>query len=124
MKGNAIEVKPTVLVADDDEVVRHLLHMLLAMRWSVLLATDGHEALQQYRTHRHRIATLIVDQDMPNLDGLALIEQVRAADTTTHIILYSNTVPSEKLHTWCRQHDVVFVPKGTSLDLLLDEIHM
>jgi CheY-like chemotaxis protein len=67
----------TVLVADDSPVVRDLLaEALRAHGLRVLEASDGHEALQQLDAEP-QIDLVVTDVDMPRLDGIGLLQQIR-----------------------------------------------
>ncbi|MCM0083848.1 response regulator [Geomonas sp. Red32] len=67
----------SVLVADDNALIRNILTDLLkAMGFAVTEAEDGQEALQLYRANRFHI--IITDWVMPNMTGLELCEAVRA----------------------------------------------
>ena len=67
---------PTVLVVDDDDLVRSLVcRMLENDGHEVVAASDGRHALDLIR---EAVPDLIVtDIEMPNTDGCALLEKVR-----------------------------------------------
>ena len=69
--------RPTVLVADDSQVVRVKTSRLLEkLGWRVLLADDGQAALRCLVDDAPDL--LITDVEMPGLDGFALTRQLRA----------------------------------------------
>lgn len=65
-----------VLVADDNADMRAYLENLLAAHWRVKLVRDGVEALESSRRERPHV--LVTDAMMPNLDGFALLDALRA----------------------------------------------
>jgi type II secretory ATPase GspE/PulE/Tfp pilus assembly ATPase PilB-like protein/ActR/RegA family two-component response regulator len=70
-----------VLVADDDAVVRQLVRGILAKHgFRVAEAADGRAALE--RLGAEPFALLILDLDMPRLDGRAVLQQVRQRKAT------------------------------------------
>ena len=70
----------TVLVAEDDPAVRELMCTLLATNgYSVLLASNGEEALGIASSTEQPIQLLVTDVVMPSLGGRALVERVRAS---------------------------------------------
>ncbi|KAB8333719.1 PAS domain S-box protein [Scytonema tolypothrichoides VB-61278] len=78
---------PRVLVVDDHEVSLELFAALLTQAGcTVLTARNGTEALEQIRTWRPNI--VLLDIQMPGLDGLEVIQRVRAdaSVATTPII--------------------------------------
>jgi PAS domain S-box-containing protein len=71
----------SVLVVDDHEVNRRLLHRLLP-RWGLqpILAESGAEALRIFERHRkseHGFALVLLDQQMPEMDGYQVAERIR-----------------------------------------------
>jgi sigma-B regulation protein RsbU (phosphoserine phosphatase) len=66
-----------ILVVDDDAASRHLLaRTLTAAGYRCLVAGSGEEALE--RVQREPPSLLLLDYDMPGLDGAAVLEQLRA----------------------------------------------
>ena len=71
-------LKPTVLVADDDRMVRALFSELLADDAHVVEAADSDEALRLMRLHRP--ALMLLDDIMPGgVTGLKLLETLQAS---------------------------------------------
>jgi chemosensory pili system protein ChpA (sensor histidine kinase/response regulator) len=72
-----LPVAPTVMVVDDSLTVRKITSRLLAREnYQVLTARDGVDALEQLQTARPDI--LLVDIEMPRMDGFDLTRNVRA----------------------------------------------
>ncbi|MFZ2198528.1 MAG: ATP-binding protein, partial [Thermodesulfovibrionales bacterium] len=62
--------KGTLLVAEDDELIRRFLERLLTQRgFTVVLAEDGDEAIGKYQKHRDSIDMLILDVVLPGRNG-------------------------------------------------------
>jgi CheY-like chemotaxis protein len=65
--------KTTVLVVDDEEIMRDLLErMLQRAGYRVICAADGEEGLAQFRAQD--VDVVITDIAMPGMDGLGLIQ--------------------------------------------------
>lgn len=74
----------TVLVAEDSPIVRDLVVEALRVHGlEVIEAVDGRDALQKLEMYPE-IQLLVTDVEMPHLDGLALIKEMRAR-TPKHI---------------------------------------
>lgn len=74
-----------ILVADDDPIIRQLYQSkLVSMGCDVLIAEDGAQAWQHLSSKVH-IDLAIVDLEMPNVDGFALIQCVRGHPRTRHL---------------------------------------
>jgi DNA-binding response OmpR family regulator len=80
----------TVLLVDDDVVIRNLLRRSLeAAGFSVLAAADANEALAVVRTCSERIQVMLTDIEMPGTDGLTLAEQITCERAGTLVLLMS-----------------------------------
>jgi len=67
----------TVLVVDDSKTYRSFIASLLGnLRYQVIFAANGVEGLKQIQEHDN-ISLVITDYNMPEMDGLEFIEQVR-----------------------------------------------
>ncbi len=71
--------KGRILVVDDEEVVRATAQQLLRIAgYQVEVAGDGQEAVDYFRQHGAELDLVLLDIDMPRLDGLKCLEQLRA----------------------------------------------
>jgi two-component system, cell cycle sensor histidine kinase and response regulator CckA len=67
----------TVLVVDDEEMVRRLAaRMLVTLGYHVLEARSGHEAVRLLRRGAHRIRGVLTDVAMPGIGGRELGETI------------------------------------------------
>ncbi len=74
----------TILIADDEESLRKLMHTTLEdPNHSILLAADGLEALEAARNQRPDL--VILDWMMPGMTGLEVARELRADPATAHI---------------------------------------
>lgn len=71
-----------VLIVDDSAAIRKILHRVLGQAkvaiTEVFEASDGLEALAAMR--KHNMGLVLSDINMPNMDGLQLLSQVRAVE--------------------------------------------
>jgi CheY-like chemotaxis protein len=73
--------KPSVLVVDDDHLVRHMVQMGLERNgFDVRLARNGREGIDLYRAHGQEIAVVLLDVRMPGLDGPQTLDVLRELD--------------------------------------------
>ena len=66
-----------ILVVDDAELNRELLHDILKDDYITEMAADGEEALEKLREYQHEISALLLDLRMPKMDGFAVIEEMQ-----------------------------------------------
>lgn len=89
----------TVLVVDDDPVIRKLAHDALTKRfgWEVLEAVDGVDGVARFLLHRPEI--LITDISMPNSDGFEMLEVLRKGELLEDVrtVIMSGVLNMEKL---------------------------
>jgi CheY-like chemotaxis protein len=79
-----------VLLVDDEETIRLLgQRMLERMGFSVVLASDGVEALEVYRARAHEITCVVLDLTMPNLDGEETFRELRRIDPKARVVMSS-----------------------------------
>ena len=82
--------RDTILVVDDDPVVRRLAcDILEAQGHEVLTAADGLEAVAAYRARTGPIHLVILDMIMPHLDGVQAFEALRLLDPDVRVVISS-----------------------------------
>lgn len=67
----------TILIADDDEINRVILkHMLKYVNVDITCVADGEEAMAYLNEDLNRKVILLLDLNMPNMDGNEVIARV------------------------------------------------
>ncbi|MBM4046715.1 MAG: sigma-54-dependent Fis family transcriptional regulator [Planctomycetes bacterium] len=78
--------KRRILVADDDGGLRRIVkHNLTQRGYEVLLASDGAEALQQFKDDPPDLT--VADLKMPGLDGLELLREIKRLDKAAIVVM-------------------------------------
>ena len=78
MPSSRADVAPTVLVVDDEELVRGLICRMVAEQgWTAVDASNGLTGLEIVDRGSPRVDALVVDLMMPRLGGQAVAEVVR-----------------------------------------------
>ncbi|OON66725.1 hypothetical protein B0919_21315 [Hymenobacter sp. CRA2] len=78
-----IDMRPLVLVVEDNPEMRGYIHSCLAAEFRVLTAEDGEQGLERIFA---AVPDLVVsDLMMPKLDGLELCQRLRKDERTSHI---------------------------------------
>ncbi|HEY5683571.1 MAG TPA: Hpt domain-containing protein [Sulfuricaulis sp.] len=79
-----VRARPVVMVVDDSLTVRKVTSKHLQKRgMDVLVAKDGLDAVEQLRDHLPDV--MLVDIEMPRMDGYELTTRVRSDDNLKHI---------------------------------------
>ena len=86
----------TILVVDDDEMIRDLaVEMLSQSSYTVLTAPDGETAIEVFRNENTRIALVILDLIMPGMDGKRCLYELLRVNPEARIIIASGYVSQE-----------------------------
>jgi DNA-binding response OmpR family regulator len=82
------EPRPQLLIVDDDAAVLDVTRsMARAIGCHALVADNGRHALELFREHSDRIHAVLVDLNMPRLDGVELIRLIREHRPATFVML-------------------------------------
>jgi two-component system, cell cycle sensor histidine kinase and response regulator CckA len=80
----------TVLLVDDEELIRDLgSRILLKAGYTILTADNGKEALQIYRKEQGRIGLVILDLIMPEMGGKQCLEELLSIDPHVKVLIAS-----------------------------------
>ena len=75
----------TVLIVDDEAINRELLGYILREDYDVLYAGDGVEALALLRECAERISMILLDINMPVMDGIEMLKALNDDETLSRI---------------------------------------
>lgn len=90
----------TVLVAEDEDIVRQVLVKLLqTLGFEVIDCADGEEALREYAAHEPRIDLVLMDVRMPVRGGIDTLRVLRRADSPVPVILMSGNLSLSELES-------------------------
>ena len=80
----------TILIADDEDGVRKLIHAVLATNgYTVLETRDGREALAAYEANTGRIDLVVTDVVMPNMTGIELGDKLAELNPDLKVLYVS-----------------------------------
>ncbi len=93
----------TILMADDQEMIRKLVQRSLSsLGYRIFTAANGREAVQLYVKRHGEIDLLVLDVQMPEMDGLDACEMIRKVDPESKVILSSGFIDQDleaRLHS-------------------------
>src|SRR5580658_2342918 len=80
----------TILLAEDDSLVRELVHEYLKDHgYKLIVAESGQAALAASKQYAGHIDLLLSDFQMPNMDGITLAEEISVSRPDTKTLLMS-----------------------------------
>ena len=107
----------SILIAEDEDQLRgYFVEYLQIFFDTVYEARCGKEALEVYKQKKPDI--IIADINMPNLDGLSMIEQIRKTDKKTKIIVVTAHSDKDKLLQAIELNLVKYIIKPVKSDEL------
>ena len=81
------EVKPAILVVDDDESMRRGLTRMLSAKFDVTAAENGSRAVEE--SERQQFYAVVLDIKMPGMNGFEVCEIISKRDADLPIIFYT-----------------------------------
>jgi len=77
--------RPTLLIVDDEEGPRQSLRVVFKDDYSLLMASNGHEALALAR--KHKINAAVLDIRMTGMSGTEVLEKIKLIQPTIEVIM-------------------------------------
>ncbi len=124
LQGGQIGDRPLrVLVADDDEPVRHLVARVLARGGcDVVAVSDGVEAVQAESNGDPPFDVVILDMLMPRKDGVQAYREIARHNDTSRFLFTSAYYESTLLNEVIREGRSSFLPKPFLPGWILQEV--
>ena len=102
----------TILVADDDELIRNALQIYLGhLGYQVLLAENGKNAIRIFLDQQERIDLVILDVIMPHRNGREVYDVIRKNNPATPVLFVSGDIGHIVSKEMIRQQKLNFLPK-------------
>ena len=103
-----------ILAVDDDGKIRELLRVMLGRKGhQVMTASDGHKGIDLFRRERPHVT--ILDFEMPDMDGLAVLRAIRTVDPQAPVIMLTGAGSAEREKQARGLGVTAFLAKGFSL---------
>jgi PAS domain S-box-containing protein len=88
----------TILLVEDEPDLRHAIHQNLELlKYKIILAAQGEEALALYHIYNEQIDLILSDIVMPKMDGIKLLQAIRQVNPTLPFILMTGHPLQEEL---------------------------
>lgn len=119
----ASDAIPSILIVDDSIAVRRSLELLLNRGgFAVVQCADGKEALQELLHSGRRFDLVISDIEMPRMDGLGLLAEIRAHPSTSQLPVIIVTTRESAGRQACTLGATAYFTKPFAPAQLLDAI--
>jgi two-component system cell cycle sensor histidine kinase/response regulator CckA len=113
----------TILLAEDETVVRHLVAEILENSgYTVLQAGDGPSALELLRRHSGKLDLLVTDVVMPGMSGPEVAQAVTSMRPGTQVLYTSGYTDSAIGHHGVLEPGIAFLQKPFSADDLTRKV--
>lgn len=84
---NAIDNRPLILVAEDDDSNFKLIKAIIQKKYRIEWAKNGSEMVELFKKHGHEAVALLMDIKMPIMNGLDATKTIREMNPTIPIIM-------------------------------------
>src|SRR5450755_503409 len=118
-----LQRRGTVLVVDDEEVVRGVASRILgSYGFDVILANDGREGVARFREHRAEVVAVLMDLTMPAMDGVEAFREIRALDDRVPVLLMSGYNEQDAVTRFAGKGLAGFVQKPFTVEMLRERL--
>ncbi len=118
-KGNG----ELILVVDDEKNIREITeNSLLTYNYKILSANDGSKAFSLFAKYKHEISLVLIDIQMPSIDGLQVIKVLQRMNPNVKIIVMSGIESNRQLIDANDIKIEAFLSKPYTLGKLLEKI--
>ena len=113
----------TVLVVDDEEVVREVCATFLErLGLQTITAADGEEGLKLFKRHADEIGCVLLDLTMPRMDGISTFREMKRLRPDIPVILCSGYDEQEATQHFTNEGLAGFLQKPYSLEDLQNKL--
>lgn len=100
-------IKNTILIVDDEEIIKKSLRDVLKNEYDTLEAENGQVALDMLAKHAESIAVIVLDVIMPVMDGLTFLENFRNHQEYNNIpVIVATSNEDEGIEQKCLEYGV------------------
>jgi len=123
LRRSVTEGSETVLLVEDDEMVRHLVReTLVRSGYKVMDTSDPLEARRISDSHRGQIHLLITDVVMPKISGRELAQELQAKRRAMKVLYMSGYTDNAIVNTGILHKEVSFLQKPFTPAVLTQKV--
>jgi len=118
MRGNEC-----ILLVDDEEIILSVTQEMLShLGYEVITASRGAAGLEIFVREHARIALVILDMIMPQMDGRAVFNGLRAVDPNVRVLVSSGYAINDQTNAMLKQGCRGFIQKPFTIQVLSKKI--
>ena len=112
-----------IMLVDDSRTIRNIQKKVLAKLGytDIVEAKDGVEALEKYKESPPDL--MLIDWNMPNMDGITLIRTIRATDKTIPMIMCTTEAEKTRVVEALKAGVNNYMVKPFTAETLAEKIH-
>lgn len=114
-------MQPSKILVVDDSKLMHKMYEVMLRQYPLVYALDGRQALEALREHAD-VELILLDLNMPNMNGLELLEALRAQGNHTAVVIISTEGREEDTARGLEAGAAAYIKKPFRSDEILDVI--
>jgi two-component system cell cycle sensor histidine kinase/response regulator CckA len=115
--------KGSILVVDDEELVRKTLgEMLRSFGYQVNCVANGREALDYLAEHQREVDLVLLDMIMPDMDGRSCYKAIREQGCDVHVVIITGHSPDQLTQKLLDQGVIGIIQKPFDMNRLSQTI--
>jgi PAS domain S-box-containing protein len=121
----AVHGRGTILVVDDEELVRHMAKRALERcGFTVLVARNGETAIDTFKRHPGAISAVVLDLSMPGMSGAELLPELLRIRPDVKVLVSSGYNEMEALRSFEGYRVAAFVQKPYTANSLAAKVKL
>ena len=96
--------------------------MLEYLGYSVLGAGDGQEALDLFNKNKNNLDLVILDMNMPGMDGAAVYDRLKKIQADVKVLIASGYFENSRIRSILKKGSAGFIQKPFSVDVLSEKL--
>lgn len=117
--AEAVRGNETILVIDDEQVIRNLLQTSLSnLGYRVLLAKGGNEGLKIYGLFKADIDLVLLDLGLPGMDGKKVFDLIRIVNPEAKVVLFTGADSKKQSRELIKDGAMAWASKPISIKML------
>ena len=122
--SDASRDKARLLVVDDEDMIRSVIHTALTLRgYRITEAANGFEALEKFQKTSPPFDLVLMDIGLPDIDGWTVLEKMRALRPGVQVLMISGDTANEQVQRYATDAGVMFLAKPYANDDLMKAVH-